>query len=167
MPDIATPTKTHEPYNCEEVCQRNGKWDNNERSFRRCSRSDLVPVSWSDDLGQTMQRMRHHQGRDRLPEYNGEPYPDARGIGIDYRYPPEDPREGCPGGWYRCMYAHSLAPYYRQRTEGGGRVENPEFSRCEDPRVLAAILYLESEQQRAARFCEDTADEYLKQKRGS
>ncbi len=51
---------------------------------------------------------------------------------------------GCPGAWYRTLWLRSLDRYYRRRTDGGGRVENPALSRCTDPLVLEAVQTLEA-----------------------
>lgn len=56
---------------------------------------------------------------------------------------------GCPGAWYRTPFMRSLDRYYRRRTEGGGRVENPALARCDDPLVLEAIQTLEAHEDAA------------------
>lgn len=51
---------------------------------------------------------------------------------------------GCPGAWYRTAWCRSLDRYYRRRIEGGGRIDNPALTRCEDPLVIEAVQTLEA-----------------------
>ena len=56
---------------------------------------------------------------------------------------------GCPGAWYRTPFLRSLDRFYRRRTEGGGRIENPVLSRCDDPLVIEAVMLLEAHEDAA------------------
>lgn len=69
------------------------------------------------------------------------------GVRVSRQNPPEDIREGCPGGWYRSRFVASLHPFLRTRTEHGMRVPNPFFDRCTDDLVLQLVLYLEEQQE--------------------
>lgn len=66
---------------------------------------------------------------------------DERGV-IDK--PTEDiENEGCPAGWVLSPFVESVRRYEREPTEGGGRVSNPLFDRCDDDLVIEAVLALE------------------------
>ena len=85
--------------------------------------------------GQPCKRVWMGRGRDYARESKGG----------DWAAPHEPIADtGCPGAWYRTAFMRSLDPYYRRRTEGGGRIENPAFSRCDDPLVIEAIQTLEA-----------------------
>jgi hypothetical protein len=71
----------------------------------------------------------------------------VRGRQINAQLPWEDPDGGCPGGWYRSRFVDSVRPFLRMRAEGGSRVSNPFFDRCEDDLVLQLVMYLEQEQE--------------------
>lgn len=72
---------------------------------------------------------------------------------------------GCPGAWYRTPYVDSLVfadghtRYYRRRTRGGGRAQNPLFDAA-DWQVQRAILYLEAEEDRCADYVERVGAEH-------
>lgn len=95
-------------------------------------------------------------GRPPDPSFKGERYGLQLPPGMVQPHPPEDWREGCPGGWYRSEFVRSVMPYVRRRTEGGGRTANPLFDRA--PAVVAAaVLYLEAEQEASIRHQEREA----------
>lgn len=99
----------------------------------------------------------HQQGQPIKRVWMGRgPNREREGKEPDWSAPHEPIDEmGCPGAWYRTPWMRSLDRYYRRRTEGGGRVENPAFTQCKDPLVIEAILYLEA--------CEDAAHaEYMR-----
>lgn len=60
---------------------------------------------------------------------------------------PESADEGCPGGWYRCVFVWSVARYFRSQANGTYS-ENLHLSRCEDRLVLDAVNYYETERSR-------------------
>ena len=64
------------------------------------------------------------------------------------KYPPEDPAEGCPGGWRASIFNMSIDPYIRLRTDTGGRVPNRRLDECDDPLVWEWINYYERQQER-------------------
>jgi hypothetical protein len=69
----------------------------------------------------------------------------AEGKASDWAAPCEPIAEtGCPGAWYRSAWARSLDRYYRRRTEGGGRVDNPALTQCTDPLVHEAVQAFEA-----------------------
>lgn len=69
----------------------------------------------------------------------------TEGKAGDWAAPAEPIAEtGCAGAWYRTAWCRSLDRYYRRRTEGGGRVDNPALSRCDDPLVIEAVQALEA-----------------------
>ena len=53
--------------------------------------------------------------------------------------PPEDPAEGCPGGYYRSLFVASVAPYLRRRDGQGNRVANPLLDRTDDEVLLQLV----------------------------
>ena len=72
---------------------------------------------------------------------------DLDGKARDFMAPAEDVEgEGCPGGWYRCGFVHSL---HKFRRRGETRTENMLLSRTDDRLVLEAIGYLEDEEAHA------------------
>ncbi|MEM6988920.1 MAG: hypothetical protein AAF721_00440 [Myxococcota bacterium] len=89
----------------------------------------------------------------RLPIYTGrqrEPgLTEQRGVRVSWRYPPEDPDEGCPGAWRRNRFVGSMLPFLRRRDDHGGRVSNPFHDRCDDELVLALVNFYEDEHERA------------------
>ncbi len=85
---------------------------------------------------------------ERIAFYHGAPCDyDRPGLGTPEK-PTEDPAHGCPGGYQRSRVLLGLYRYYRRRTDDGGRVANPFFDACDDWLIHAAILYLESEEER-------------------
>lgn len=88
----------------------------------------------------------------KLPVYVGrEPEPGLTVIGrarVNWRRPPEDPDEGCPGAWRVCRFVRSLYPFLRRRDDHGGRVSNAMYDRCEDELVLALVHHYEDEHER-------------------
>lgn len=70
-----------------------------------------------------------------------------QGRKINPSQPWEDPAGGCPGGWYRSRFTDSVRPFLRMRAEGGNRVTNPFFDRCDDDLVLQLVMYLEEQQE--------------------
>lgn len=117
-------------------------WVAGMRSERGCTRVDLEPVAWHVSAQRI--RVAGYMGRPRLPA--GTQFED--GLTVVWKRPPERFVEGCPGGWYRSRFIYSLQPFMRTRAEGGMRVPNPFFDRCDDELVLALVLYLEHEQER-------------------
>ena len=61
--------------------------------------------------------------------------------------PPEDNDDGCPGAWYRCEFASSVATYERT-IMSGGVASNPLLDRCDDPLVIEAAMFVEGERMR-------------------
>lgn len=85
--------------------------------------------------GQPVKRVWMGRGPDRALE----------GKASDWAAPCEPIAEtGCPGAWYRTAFVRSLDRYYRRRTDGGGRVENPALTQCTDPLVHELIRQLEA-----------------------
>lgn len=76
---------------------------------------------------------------------------------------PDDPEpiegneDGCPGGWYRCAFVWSLAPYLRPVADGHYS-ENLRLSRCEDPLVVDAVHYFEGERARWRNWAHSVGD---------
>lgn len=142
IPKHGEPHKTWDPYECERFCQgADGSWKDKIRETYRCSRLDLEPVEWVP-LERVVGKIRTlYQGRAR-----------DRKFGHRWTIPPEDPDGGCPGGWARSRFLASVLAYYRKRTEGGGRVPNRLYNTCDDPIILAAIEYLEHEEERSVGY---------------
>lgn len=85
--------------------------------------------------GQPVKRVWMGRGPDRARE----------GKAGDWAAPNEPIAEmGCPGAWYRTPFLRSLDRYYRRRTDGGGRIDNPALTQCTDPLVHEAIQTLEA-----------------------
>jgi hypothetical protein len=74
--------------------------------------------------------------------------------------PREDIEDGCPGAWYRTAYVDSVDRYTRERTKGGGRVDNPAFTNA-PWQVQAAVMYLEAEQRRSIAHVDGIAADRL------
>ncbi len=71
-----------------------------------------------------------------------------RGVRVTASHPTEDPADGCPGGWTRCLFVASVIPYLRMRTEGGGRNPNLLLERADDDLLIQWVHYAEREQER-------------------
>lgn len=69
------------------------------------------------------------------------------GPAADPATPYEEIDEGCPGAWYRCDFALSVAEYERTLMDSGS-IPNIRLERCLDPFVIDAVSYLESERMR-------------------
>jgi hypothetical protein len=67
---------------------------------------------------------------------------------INPERPPDTHDDGCPGSWYRCELANSLAKYERILTDAGFS-SNLLADRTDDPLVLEAMQVLEQERVRA------------------
>ncbi len=149
-----------EPYNCEYYCRGSDRqWKHQEREQRGCTRADLDPVPWDVDIS----RMFHYMGREDCHEYNGKLY---HGHQVDYRYMPEDPDDGCPGGWYRCRYIYSLMPYFRLRTQSGDRVENLHLRHITNSRIIEAVHYFEGEREAAIAYWHERVERDREAKQG-
>jgi len=98
---------------------------------RNCALPGFDTSTWTGD-----RLVRIHMGAPK--DYSRE------GQG-DWAAPNEDiENAGCPGSWYRTDFVASVLRYYRRRTEGGGRVNNPALDACSDPLVHEAVQALES-----------------------
>lgn len=75
-----------------------------------------------------------------------------REPGSAKKHPPEDPAEGCPGGWRRSRFVASLMPFLRLRSEHGQRVPNRTLEECDDPLVWELVNLYEREQERAIAY---------------
>lgn len=75
--------------------------------------------------------------------------------GRDPKRPPESNEDGCPGAWYRCGFAASVAPYERTIMQHA-IANNPLLDRCDDPLVLEAAAYLERERLRCRNHWNET-----------
>jgi len=133
--------------------------------LRGCTRVDLPPVKWDVDVGQ----VRAYMGRSFDPD---NPVfevvaPDGRRLPVDPDHPPEEPADGCPGGWYRTPYVESVLVYLRTRSEGGVLNQNHYLDATTDRRVLDAVYYVERERERVFAYrAKRLADEMRKQRKG-
>lgn len=141
-PNDKAPWKLVERFDCDIHCSDAGAWVDGRRSERGCTRVDLPPVPWH--VNAQAIRREGYMGRSRLAP--GTTLED--GLPVRWKEPFERPSDGCPGGWYRSRFEASIEPFLRMRAEGGQRVSNPLFDRCEDELVIALVLYLELEQER-------------------
>ncbi len=138
IPKVSDKSQVYEPYDCEIVCGSGAEWNDKARAHHRCSRKDLPPVEWDVSVKQ----LSPHMGRERLKELAGER--DYHGHWFNWMVPPEDPDDGCPGGWYRNPFAYSLRRYIRSRSREGTYSENHFLSQTDDPLIIAAIQAYES-----------------------
>ena len=122
-----------EHYPCDALCMDRGRFFPGHRRAYRCALPGFSRSMWQPVSG-------------RGP-YMGLPtdYEDDQNV----LEPPEPIDEGCPGAWYRCRFVRSLAVYERTPNQDGALSENLRLSRCDDPLVLDAIQYLETERARA------------------
>lgn len=130
-----------ETFNCQALCRRSGSrdLDTETREARNCTLVHPAPIP--DDRWNGSELYQIHMG---LPTRF-----DREGVDRDFMHPCEDIEgEGCPGGWYRCVFVASLHKYRRSSSEGH-RNENLLLSRCNDRLVLEAIDYLEHEEAHA------------------
>ncbi|MEL6705032.1 MAG: hypothetical protein AAFP15_12200 [Bacteroidota bacterium] len=63
-------------------------------------------------------------------------------------HPPESTEDGCPGSWYRSVFALSVSRYERLLTDSGFS-DNLHLSRSQDRLLLDAVAYLEMQRLRA------------------
>jgi hypothetical protein len=94
--------------------------------------------------------------------WKGEPRePDVdwwlRNADGDPSEPIETFEDGCPGSWVRCEWFWSVMPYVRPRSGDGVYSENLRLSRCDDPLVLEAVHYYETERNRWSQWFQDNA----------
>ena len=75
---------------------------------------------------------------------------DQEGKTSDWDRPREPAAAGCPGAWYRTAFIGSLFKFMRRVDGNGGRIENPELTRCDDPLVREAVAELEAHEDAAA-----------------
>jgi hypothetical protein len=123
------------------VCRdRAGDWDDRRRSERACRRIDLPVVEERPNVNLIMCGYLGRSAQPGLVEVAGKP--------VNPKLPLEDPADGCPGAWARSRFAHSIVPYLRRRTEGGGRVPNPLYDRCDDEFIWACVAHVEEQQER-------------------
>ena len=124
-----------EVFNCQALCRRTGgsELDDGAREGLNCTLPGFDPKLWKG-------------GSDLFQIHMGLPTRwDRSGIDKDFMAPSEDIQgEGCPGGWYRCLFVQSLHKFRRKGSET--RTENLLLSRCQDRLVLESIDYLESEE---------------------
>lgn len=148
------PAQWDEAYSCARDCQRRTGWDLSRRRLRGCTLQALPKIRWDVDVARLVMGPTYNSAGGRgVNRYHGR-LPDPRlegvviaGLAQSPTEPWEDPRDGCPGGWYRSPYVDSVAPYTRRRTETGGRVQNPRFDSA-PWQVQDAVLYYEREQER-------------------
>lgn len=62
--------------------------------------------------------------------------------------PPEPDEDGCPGGWYRCAFVHSL-DLYLPSFVGQTAMESPLVARDTDPLILEAVKTYKAERGRS------------------
>lgn len=136
------PWRLVERFDCDIHCSDAGTWVDGRRSERGCTRDDLPPVPWH--VNAQAIRREGYMGRNRLAP--GTVLED--GMQVRWKQPLERATDGCPGGWYRSRFVASLIPFMRMRVQGGQRVSNPLFDRCDDELVIALVLYHEIEQER-------------------
>ncbi len=140
MRKVGGKVKPIERFDCETLCSSRGEWVDKERSRRGCTRVDLPPVPW--DVEAKAIHRAGWMGRDPVREST------QCGVTINPRMPTEDPREGCPGGWYRSNTIASLSPYLRRRDSHGGRVPNPMLDRTDDEVLLQLAMLFEEYSER-------------------
>ena len=125
--------------------KRRQEWRDGVRAIHGCTRVDLPTVPWDVDV----MRLTGYMGR---PAYEVEDMSTWRVNGatvpISPDRPPEDPADGCPGGWVRSPFALSVLRYTRTRADGGIRNQNHLLDRADDRLIEEAVLYYEREQDR-------------------
>lgn len=143
------PTSDHEgrklfirvdPFDCVKWCG-NGVGLPPESDAIRASRRCTLPGfwrPWTPGRYEDEARQREWQGRAPVEE-DGRLHP----------HPPEDPADGCPGGWARCGFASSFSRYIRTRTEGGLHDANPLIHAGTPAHVLEALRFFEVHQSKA------------------
>jgi hypothetical protein len=139
-------------------CQtRDGTWNDAVRSTRGCGLYDIRRGMMPVEPKPTREALYWPTFGAHMKGYRGR-YPDRRLVGTDYlgylisdkdwKYPPEDSADGCPGAWYRTPWVDSVDQYSRRRTESGDRVSNHLLDDCDDWLIHAAVRALEGEEER-------------------
>ena len=85
-------------------------------------------------------------------EHLGRMSADGRRVG-------EDPADGCPGAWYRCGWALSVAHYQRPQT-GGVYSEGLRLRGVTDGLLLEAVAYYEQECARSYARIQEAWNDY-------
>jgi len=93
-----------------------------------CCRDDLLPITWHYDEGAIPQMV----WMGLPPDYAHE------GTRHDWQHPAESFDDGCPGGWYRCQFVHSLDPYL-PTPSGQGLMESPLVGPGSPRLILEAV----------------------------
>ena len=148
-PGYANPERLQEHFRCEYACGRDDALNDNTRSKLRCTRVDIPSVKWDDDKSW---QPTPYMGRHSLTILQEkDTYQNHR---VNWQIPPEDRQDGCPAGWYRCLFVITLHKYIRKRSSGGQRNTNPNFDRA-DQFIQNAVLYYESQQDAFYAYWED------------
>jgi len=155
IPRYNDPFELYEPYECNLVCRRGDIFDYGKRKNYRCTRYDLPEVEW--DL--TLRSHTPHMGREKLYKLSRER--NYYGRDFNWELPPEDPTEGCPGGWYRSPFAISLYRYLRTPLVGGGWTSNGFYDQADDL-IKAAVHYYELAYVRGRNYAIERQNDYRK-----
>lgn len=138
-----------ESHPCDELCGLGTPEESIERRRElRCSLPGFDITQW----GPATDAYRVYMGRFPIV---GQDVP----ADVDPRKPPEDCRDGCPGGWYRSSWMHSLGRYERPLSEGGF---SPSLFPTSDRLILEALQYLEAERLRARAHWQELRTRELK-----
>lgn len=150
VPKPGDPYALYEPHDCFRDCwdDRRRRWSRKAREARRCQRQDLPPV---EQHGQ-VRHFRWHFGR--RPDPNLDPSHWSLPVLTNpfhepwWRTPPDDWQDGCAASWTRSVFALSLVPYLRRRTDDGARVQNFRLDARECRITRAAVLEYEEHEER-------------------
>ncbi len=128
------------------------------RSRLRCTREDLPEVEW--DHSHVFQGFGRAEDHSLAGTRIG-------GLPVNWQYPPEDPRDGCPYGLGMGAFVASVLEYQRRRNQDGGRIPNRRYDTLDPskrPLALDAIHYLEFEQERLAGVFAEAQAEHMRKK---
>ena len=124
-----------ESHPCASLCERtpdNPEGKDEARAAFNCGLPGFSRLWWSDD-DHAAESWLHH-----LPVMQD--HPDER----------LDPRDGCPGAWYRSRFAESLRRYFRHRAmDSPLRDHNPLLGPHTPALILDALRLYESYEDRA------------------
>ena len=124
-----------ESHPCDALCgltRENPEGDDDARAAFNCALPGYSPAWWSED------------------DHDAEVYLHHLPVRQDHDAERLDPRDGCPGAWYRSRFADGLRRYLRRRgMDSPLRDQNPLLGPHTPTLILDAVRLYESYEDRA------------------
>jgi hypothetical protein len=129
-----------------------GKWRDDVRAARACTLHQFAPgIPVVEAKPQAAALIQLRIGTAYMGRHPDRSLAGTRVLGLpqNWQAPYEDPKNGCPGAWYRTRFVDSVVRYARRRTDAGARVPNRRLERTDDWLIHDAVAHLELEEERA------------------